>query len=56
MALFDIILMKNTNTYHNNYVFLLNRFNGAVGIEMIDSISQTEHRFDSIASVGKFGR
>ena len=56
MALFYIILMKNTNTYHNNYVFLLNRFNGAVGIEMIDNISQTEHRFDSIASVGKFGR
>ena len=37
-------------------MFPLNRFNGAVGIEMIDNISQTEHRFDSIASVGKFGR
>lgn len=31
------------------------RFNSAVGIEMIDNISQTEHRFDSTASVGKFG-
>ena len=31
------------------------RFNSAVGIEMIDDISKTEHKFDSIASVGKFG-
>ncbi|RMX48287.1 hypothetical protein pdam_00014730 [Pocillopora damicornis] len=30
------------------------RFNSAVGIEMIDDISLTEHRFDSIASIGKF--
>ncbi|CAH3179088.1 unnamed protein product [Porites lobata] len=30
------------------------RFNSAVGIEMIDDISKTEHKFDSIASVGKF--
>jgi len=31
------------------------RFNSAVGIEMIDNVNKTEHRFDSIASVGKFG-
>lgn len=31
------------------------RFNSAVGIEMIDDVSLTEHRFDSIASIGKFG-
>ena len=31
------------------------RYNSAVGIEMIDNITQTEHRFDSTASVGKFG-
>ncbi|XP_067033456.1 meiotic recombination protein SPO11-like [Acropora muricata] len=30
------------------------RYNSAVGIEMIDNITQTEHRFDSTASVGKF--
>nr|XP_058968762.1 meiotic recombination protein SPO11-like [Pocillopora verrucosa] len=30
------------------------RFNSAVGIEMIDDVSLTEHRFDSIASIGKF--
>ena len=34
---------------------LCDRFNSAVGIEMIDDISKTEHKFDSIASVGKFG-
>lgn len=31
------------------------RYNSAVGIEMIDNITQTEHRFDSTASVKKFG-
>ncbi|KAJ7387730.1 endodeoxyribonuclease [Desmophyllum pertusum] len=30
------------------------RFNSAVGIEMIDNINKTEHRFDSAASIGKF--
>ncbi|XP_078361667.1 meiotic recombination protein SPO11-like [Oculina patagonica] len=30
------------------------RFNSAVGIEMIDNINKTEHRFDSTASIGKF--
>ncbi|XP_020605537.1 meiotic recombination protein SPO11-like [Orbicella faveolata] len=34
--------------------FLPYRFNSAVGIEMIDNINKTEHRFDSMASVGKF--
>lgn len=36
-------------------IFVGDRFNSAVGIEMIDDISKTEHKFDSIASVGKFG-
>ena len=36
-------------------ISLGDRFNSAVGIEMIDDISKTEHKFDSIASVGKFG-
>ncbi|PFX31488.1 Meiotic recombination protein SPO11 [Stylophora pistillata] len=30
------------------------RFNSAVGIEMIDDVNQTEHRFSSMASIGKF--
>ena len=41
----------------NDYLHAIStcRYNSAVGIEMIDNITQTEHRFDSTASVGKFG-
>jgi len=35
--------------------FFSYRFNSAVGIEMIDNIQKTEQRFDSMASIGKFG-
>lgn len=51
--------IQGTVTRHRsmseNIFCLFNRFNSAVGIEMIDDVNQTEHRFSSMASVGKFG-